>query len=64
MTLGCPESAGYSHSVGEDGRCAWCRQRLRSPAGPPRFTGHTELGDAYRRHYDPDWGGKSKDQDP
>lgn len=45
------------HSAGKDGMCLWgCGTRLREALPKPRTTEETELGQAYRRHYDPDYG--------
>lgn len=56
----CPEA--IRHDAGRDGACRWCGQRnIDVPVLAPRpLTGYpedtTELGRAYRLHYDPDYG--------
>lgn len=52
---GCPESVS-GHSAGADGTCRWCGKRVDAPVRRPRTTGKTDLGQEYRRHYDPDYG--------
>lgn len=55
----CPVSAVHTHDEGSrrDGRCTWCGYRFDTPAPRPPLAGwRTELDQAYRRHYDPDYG--------
>ena len=48
------------HVAGADGTCNWCGKRLRAAVSKPR-TGETNLGQEYRRHYDPDYGNGKDD---
>jgi hypothetical protein len=53
---GCPESVSGC-SAGGNGNCRWCGRRVDGGARrPSRITEPTELGQEYRRHYDPDYG--------
>lgn len=54
----CPGSVSGHDGGDRDGLCTWCRRRVNSPVGMPlRLNrGRTELDEAYRRMYDPDWG--------
>ena len=50
----CPEAIG-NHQDGGQGKCSFCG----TPMGArrkPRITERTNLGQEYRRHYDPDYG--------
>jgi hypothetical protein len=50
----CPEAIG-DHQDGGRGKCSFCGTPMgRVPA--PRRVPPTELGQEYRRHYDPDYG--------
>lgn len=44
------------HAIQRDGRCSWCTWRTRGAPMPDRFPSPTGLDEAYRRHYDPDYG--------
>lgn len=46
------------HSAGRDGRCVWCERQVEPPVARPELGPdyRTDLGDAYRYHYEPDWG--------
>lgn len=48
-------------SADVDGRCPWCKKQLTRRLSPPRWTGRTEMGEEYRRHYDPDHGSDPHD---
>jgi hypothetical protein len=58
----CPESI-TGHDAGRDGRCMFCRRRVREPVPrPARFnSGRTELDIWYGRFYDPDYGSRRDD---
>lgn len=44
------------------GKCPWCGRKLRrAQPAPRRYPDPTELGEAYRRHYDPDHGSGPRD---
>lgn len=63
----CPEAAyGYHSSERRDGTCAYCGRRLSGPLPRPTRWGHlrSNLDDAYRRYWDPDWGSGAYDSDP
>lgn len=50
------------HQAGKDGMCTWgCGTRVSAPVPKPRTTGQTDLGQEYRRHYDPDYGSEVDD---
>lgn len=54
----CPESVSGHDTAGTlDGSCSWCGRQIDPRPRPLRLPrGHvTELEDAYRTHYDPDW---------
>jgi hypothetical protein len=54
----CPEAAYGRHSTADpQGRCYWCHARIEPPARRPDRFETSDLSDAYRRAYDPDWGG-------
>jgi hypothetical protein len=59
----CPESIGGHDDGDRDGLCTWCRKRVNAPVPMPDLgSGYrTELGQAYRQFYDPDWGTDSLD---
>lgn len=59
----CTESVSGCDTGGRrDGRCTWCLRRIGPPAPAPRLSGwRTDAGQAYRRHYDPDYGTDPKD---
>lgn len=54
---GCSGSVS-GHDVGgtTDGTCTWCGVQIDPRPRRPRVTGQTEMGQEYRRHYDPDYG--------
>lgn len=61
----CPE--GLRHGPADRaGRCPWCRRRFTDPlAAPrPRASINSDIVDAYRRFWDPDWGSGRWDSDP
>ncbi len=51
----CPKAIGNHQDKG-DGTCTFCGARCAPRPKPPRQVPPTELGQAYRRHYDPDYG--------
>ena len=62
--LNCPEALYGNHLVERNGNCRWCGRRVDAPYNPPareKYQGHTQLGDSYRYHYDPDWGSRKDD---
>jgi hypothetical protein len=63
----CPVSVIHTHDEGSrrDARCTWCGHRIEvRPVAWARAAGPSALGVAYRRTYDPDWGGGRRDVDP
>lgn len=65
MVVDCPESVSGHDGGDRDGKCTWCGRKVnRKVPAPDRFTEPTELGEAYRRFYDPDWGSGKDDIDP
>lgn len=53
---GCPEALQHGPSDGA-GRCPWCRRRYDTPISVRvPYNGASDLTQAYRRFYDPDWG--------
>jgi hypothetical protein len=68
MPNDCPEAVHGWHSSPTDtsGRCLWCRRKVERAA--PRPADNTfktsNLTDAYRRQWDPDWGTDPRDHDP
>lgn len=57
----CPEA--LYHRAGADGRCEWCHRRVAWAMPRPELGSdyRTILGDAYRYHYEPDWGSERDD---
>lgn len=56
-TLHCPDSVNGLHGhVDVHGRCLWCGHKIGAAMAMPRIVGTSELTDAYRQAYDPDWG--------
>lgn len=54
----CPGSVSGHDGGDRYGRCTWCRQQIHEPVpAPTRIPPGTVLGEAYRYHYDPDFGG-------
>jgi hypothetical protein len=67
MANDCPDAAyGYHSLATREGRCIWCGQLLKGPMPKPlRWTRfRSDLEDAYRRAWDPDWGSGAYDSDP
>lgn len=65
----CPE--GIRHGPADrTGRCPWCHLQVAAPIPRQRYAGQwwpqwrQDQEDAYRRHYDPDWGTLRVDTDP
>jgi hypothetical protein len=56
----CPEAIGNHQDKG-DGTCSFCSKRFKAPPSPPKRVAPTELGQEYRRHYDPDYGTDKRD---
>lgn len=57
----CAESVS-GHRSGTDGSCIWCgKKNVGRAMLKPRVAEKTELGQAYRRHYDPDYGTEKDD---
>lgn len=52
---GCPEAIGQCQDAGK-GKCSFCGRRMAAPPPAPKRVPRTELGQEYRRHYDPDYG--------
>lgn len=59
----CPEAIQHGPADGR-GRCPWCRRRYtRAVVVCVPYRGTTDLTQAYRRTYDPDWGVSPADID-
>lgn len=57
----CAESVS-GHRANTDGSCIWCgKKNVARAMRKPRTTGQTDLGQEYRRHYDPDYGTQKGD---
>lgn len=62
MTNNCPDTVYGLHSRTEaNGKCRYCGRKIERAIPKPDSFGHegyddTELGVAYRRYYDPDYG--------
>lgn len=60
----CSETVTGEHSTSDvKGDCMYCRRHIAPPARRPRPDPHrrSEVDDAYRYHYDPDWGANRYD---
>lgn len=60
----CTVSVSRSHSLDNRGICDWCGRKAGPAVPAPNLgIGHisTELGDAYRYFFDPDWGSEQID---
>lgn len=62
----CPEAAGMGDHgpLTSAGHCPWCGRKVAAPALRPRRFAVSNLTLAWRRFYDPDWGGGPEDSDP
>jgi len=56
----CPKAIGNHQDKG-DGTCSFCSKRISAPPARPKVMPKTELGQEYRRHYDPDYGSNKDD---
>jgi hypothetical protein len=59
----CPEATRHG-PLSRDGRCPWCRRKVGRAWPAPTRHQQSNLSDAYRRTYDPDWGTDVRDTDP
>jgi hypothetical protein len=57
----CPESTGPHGPLDAAGRCPWCERKVGRAMPAPKRVPPTELGQEYRRNYDPDWGSDHRD---
>lgn len=64
----CPETYDGDHGTTDtQGRCLYCRRKIRSAAPKPQSgtpLRELDMDAAYRRTYDPDWGTGPADTDP
>lgn len=54
--MSCPQSVLGAHQPEANGRCRWCGARCEQPTPRPPVMPVSDLTEAYRYHFDPDFG--------